>query len=104
MTGAIRSPSPASHSDASRPKRAAESHLAGLMATVQRYPDLMYGCDTSRFDEVFRPTAHLHDFRDGEMKAWSMDVYRDILNRRISCKSQNISKSSLWISRHRPWR
>jgi Putative lumazine-binding len=52
----------------------------------------MYGCDTSRFEKVFRPTAHLHDFRDGEMKAWSMDVCRDILNRRVSCKSQNISR------------
>jgi Putative lumazine-binding len=49
----------------------------------------MYDCDTSHFDEVFRPTAHLHGFRDGEMKAWSMDVYRDILNHRQSPRSLN---------------
>jgi len=52
----------------------------------------MYNCDTSHFDEVFQPTAHLHGFRDGEMKAWSMEVYRDILNRRTSSKSQNIPR------------
>lgn len=92
MTAAIRAPSSASHNAASRSDRAVESHQAGLMAALQRYLDLMYDCDTSRFDEVFRPTAHLHGFRDGEMKAWSMDVYRDILNRRVSSKSQNIPR------------
>ena len=92
MTKALYSMSPASHSGASRPNRAAESHPASLMTAVQRYLDLMYDCDTSHFDEVFQPTAHLHGFRDGEMKAWSMEVYRDILNRRTSSKSQNIPR------------
>jgi hypothetical protein len=52
----------------------------------------MYDCDTSRFGEVFRPTAMLHGFRDGEMQAWPMDAYRDILNRRVSSKSQNLPR------------
>jgi Putative lumazine-binding len=59
------------------------------MAALQKYLDLMYNCDTSRFDEVFRSTAHLHGFRDGEMKAWSAEVYRDILNNRQSPESQS---------------
>jgi hypothetical protein len=65
------------------------ANVACLMEGLQRYFDLMYDCDTSRFDEVFYPTVHLHGFRDGEMKAWSAEVYRDILDRRQSPKSQN---------------
>jgi hypothetical protein len=49
---------------------------------------MMYGCDTSRFDDIFRSTVNLHGFRDGEMMAWSAEVYRDILNKRQSPKSQ----------------
>jgi hypothetical protein len=50
---------------------------------------MMYGCDTSRFDDIFRSTVNLHGFRDGEMMAWSAEVYRDILNKRQSPKSQH---------------
>jgi hypothetical protein len=63
--------------------------VASLMGAVQKYFDLMYDCDTSRFDDVFCATVHLHGFRDGEMKAWSAEVYKDILNRRQSPKSLN---------------
>jgi hypothetical protein len=49
----------------------------------------MYDCDTSRFDEVFQPTVHLHGFREGEMKAWPAEVYKNILDQRQSPKSQN---------------
>jgi hypothetical protein len=63
--------------------------VASLMAALGKYFDLMYDCDTSRFDEVFRSTVHLHGFRDGQMQAWSSEVYREILNRRQSPKSQN---------------
>jgi hypothetical protein len=66
--------------------------LASLMAAVQKYFDLMYDCDTSRFDEVFRSTVNLHGFRDGAMQAWSAEVYRNILGRRQSPKSQNASR------------
>ena len=41
-----------------------------LAEAVQRYFDLMYDCDTSRFDRVFRSTAQLHGFREGEMTVW----------------------------------
>ena len=63
------------------------SCLTSLTEAVQRYFDLMYDCDTSRFDEVFLSTAHLHGFRDGQMMAWSMPVYREILEKRQSPKS-----------------
>jgi Putative lumazine-binding len=63
------------------------SGLTSLTEAVQKYFDLMYDCDTSRFDEVFRSTAHLHGFRDGRMVAWSAEVYRDILDKRQSPKS-----------------
>jgi len=63
--------------------------VASLMGAVHKYFDLMYDCDTSRFDDVFCATVRLHGFRDGEMKAWSAEVYKDILNRRRSPKSLN---------------
>ena len=89
MTATVFAPTPVPRNDAPATDQAADPRLAGLMAALQRYLDLMYDCDTSHFDAVFRPTGHLHGFRDGEMKAWSMEVYRDILNRRRSPKSQN---------------
>jgi hypothetical protein len=61
--------------------------LAPLMEAVQKYFDLMYDCDTSRFDNVFRSTAHLHGFRDGQWLAWSALTYREILDKRQSPKS-----------------
>src|SRR5262245_29096284 len=66
--------------------------IASLMQAVQRYFDLMYDCDTSHFHDVFYSTVQLHGFRDGEMKAWSAEVYRDILNQRQSPKSQHAAR------------
>lgn len=60
---------------------------ASLRAALQRYLDLMYDCDISRFDEVFAPTVQLHGFRDGAMQCWPAAVYRDILAKRQSPKS-----------------
>jgi hypothetical protein len=61
--------------------------IAGLTEAVQRYFELMYDCDTARFDRVFRPTSQLHGFRDGEMTVWSAQAYKDILAKRASPKS-----------------
>ncbi len=63
------------------------ARLIGLAEAIRKYFDLMYDCDTSRFDRVFRSTAHLHGFRDGTMVAWSAPVYKDILDKRQSPKS-----------------
>jgi hypothetical protein len=75
-----------------RPRTAPEigsACVTSLMEAVQAYFDLMYDCDTSRLNDVFYKSSHLQGFRDGSMVSWSMDVYRDILNRRQSPKSLN---------------
>ena len=60
-----------------------------LTRALQGYLDLMYDCETSRFDQVFRSTVQLHGFRDGKMVMWSASTYRDILDKRQSPKSLN---------------
>lgn len=59
----------------------------GLRGAVQRYFDLMYDCDTSRFDRVFRGTAQLHGFREGKMTMWPAADYKEILRSRQSPKT-----------------
>ena len=61
--------------------------VSSLMQAVQAYFELMYDCDTSRLGDVFYRSSHLHGFRDGKMVSWSMETYREILNRRQSPKS-----------------
>jgi hypothetical protein len=63
------------------------SSLGRLTDAVQKYFDLMYDCDTSRFDEVFRSTVQLHGHRDGQMVVWPALTYKDILEKRQSPKS-----------------
>lgn len=70
-------------------QQANSQSLARLMVAIQTYFELMYDCDVSRFDDVFFPGVHLHGFRDGRMQSWSADVYKDILRKRQSPKSQN---------------
>jgi putative lumazine-binding protein len=64
-----------------------------LVEAVQRYFDLMYDCDTARFDQVFASTVQLHGFRDGEMTVWPALAYRDVLGKRQSPKSQNAPRA-----------
>jgi hypothetical protein len=61
--------------------------VTSLRAALERYLELMYDCDVSRFDDVFAPTVQLHGFRDGAMQCWPAAVYRDILTKRQSPKS-----------------
>jgi hypothetical protein len=63
-----------------------------LLEAVQQYFNLMYDCDVSKFDSVFRSTAQLHGFREGEMTMWTADAYKAILSKRESPKSQNASR------------
>jgi hypothetical protein len=51
----------------------------GLASTIQRYFDLMYDCDVSRFDEVFHPTAQLHGVVAGKLTFWPAQTYREVL-------------------------
>ncbi len=62
--------------------------MESLTIAVQRYFDLMYDCDVSKFDAVFRPTAQLHGFRDGQMTMWPATEYKEILRKRESPKAQ----------------
>jgi hypothetical protein len=63
--------------------------VRSLIEAVQRYFDLMYDSDTSRFDRVFRSTAQLHGFREGEMSMWPAQTFKDVLASRPSPKSLN---------------
>jgi hypothetical protein len=63
--------------------------IDALGQAVQRYFDLMYDSDVSRFDRVFRSTAQLHGIRHGEMKLLTAQTYKDALAGAPSPKSQN---------------
>ena len=63
------------------------SRVQGLTQAVQRYFDLMYDSDTSRFDRVFRSSAQLHGFRDGQISMWPAQTFKDVLTSRPSPKS-----------------
>jgi len=64
-----------------------KADLDRLIAAVHRYFDLMYDCDTIRFDRVFRETSQLHGFREGRMSMWPAGEYKEILAKRQSPKS-----------------
>ena len=64
-----------------------QSSVQALTQAVQRYFDLMYDCDTARFDRVFRSTAQLHGFRDGQMTTWPAQTFKEVLAGRPSPKS-----------------
>ena len=88
MNATLRQPAPAAHGLHAAP-RVDAACMASLMAAVQKYLDMMYDCDTSRFDDVFHATAQLHGYRDGKMLCWPNRTYRDILDKRTSPKSVN---------------
>jgi Putative lumazine-binding len=88
MTATLRQPVSARDVVAVAPKVDATC-VASLMTALQKYLDMMYDCDTSRFDDVFYGTAQLHGYRDGKMVCWPNKTYRDILDKRQSPKSLN---------------
>ena len=65
------------------------SRVQGLTQAVQRYFDLMYDSDTSRFDHVFWSSAQLHGFRDGRISMWPAQTFKEVLAGRPSPKSVN---------------
>jgi hypothetical protein len=73
-------------------QRAARRLISGagqamLHDAVQKYFNLMYDCDTSHFNEVFRSTVQLHGVRDGHMVMWPAQTYKAVLEKRQSPKS-----------------
>jgi hypothetical protein len=60
-----------------------------LLAAVDRYFDLMFDNDISRFDEVFAPSAQLHGLRDDRLRLLPASEYKTALASRPSPKSRN---------------
>jgi len=67
--------------------------ISGLTDAVQRYFDLMYDSDVARFGRVFRSTAQLHGFRDGQMTMWPAATFKEMIAGRPSPKSQNAPRA-----------
>lgn len=63
--------------------------IEGLNQAVNRYFDLMYESDVSRFDRVFRSSAQLHGFREGQMTMWPAQRFKESLAGRPSPQSLN---------------
>ena len=55
------------------------STAQSLLAAVERYFDLMYDNDVSRFDRVFASSAQLHGLRDGHLRLLPAQDYRNAL-------------------------
>jgi Putative lumazine-binding len=60
-----------------------------LLAAVDRYFDLMFDNDVSRFGEVFAPSAQLHGLRDDQLRLIPAPDYKGALASRASPKSKN---------------
>jgi Putative lumazine-binding len=60
-----------------------------LLGAVERYFDLMFDNDVSRFDQVFASSAQLHGLRDGHLRLLPAQDYRNALASGPSPKSKN---------------
>ena len=60
-----------------------------LLDAVERYFDLMFDSDVSRFDQVFAPSAQLHGLRDGNLRLLPAQDYKSALASGPSPKSKN---------------
>jgi hypothetical protein len=64
------------------------STINALLDTIERYFDLMFDNDVSRFEQVFAPTAQLHGLRDGALRLLPSADYRSALASRESPQSK----------------
>ena len=60
-----------------------------LLDAVERYFDLMFDSDVSRFDQVFASSAQLHGLRDQNLRVLSAQEYKNALASGPSPKSRN---------------
>jgi hypothetical protein len=60
-----------------------------LLDAVDRYFDLMFDSDVSRFEQVFASSAQLHGLRDGNLRLLSTQDYKSLLASGPSPKSKN---------------
>lgn len=65
------------------------STCRSLLEAVERYFDLMFDNDVSRFGQVFASTAQLHGLRDANLLSYSAQEYRKALASRPSPQSKN---------------
>jgi Putative lumazine-binding len=59
-----------------------------LLHAIDRYFETMYDSDTSRFDQLFAPTAQLHGLRDGALRVLPVAEYRQRIASTASPKSK----------------
>jgi putative lumazine-binding protein len=60
-----------------------------LLDAVERYFDLMFDSEMSRFDRVFASSAQLHGLRDQNLRVLSAQEYKNALASGPSPKSRN---------------
>jgi putative lumazine-binding protein len=60
-----------------------------LLDAVERYLDLMFDGDVSRFGDVFAPSAQLHGLRDGNLRRLTAQEFKNALATGPSPKSKN---------------
>ena len=60
-----------------------------LLDAVERYFDLMFDSEVSRFDQVFASSAQLHGLRDQNLRVLSAQEYKNALASGPSPKSRN---------------
>jgi hypothetical protein len=60
-----------------------------LLDAVERYFDLMFDNEVSRFDRVFASSAQLHGLRDQNLRVLSSQDYKNVLASGPSPKSRN---------------
>ena len=60
-----------------------------LLDAVERYFDLMFDSEVSRFDRVFASSAQLSGLREGNLRVLSAQEYRNVLASGPSPKSRN---------------
>ena len=65
------------------------STCQSLLDAVERFFELMFVNDLSRFDHVFARSAQLHGLRDGDLRVLSAPDYRKALASAAPPKSKN---------------
>jgi len=60
-----------------------------LLGAVERYFDLMFDSDVSRFDQVFALSAQLHGLRDDNLRSLPAQDYKTALAAGPSPKAKN---------------
>ena len=79
---------------------------SSLLDAVERYFDLMFDSEVSRFDRVFASSAQLHGLRDGNLRVLSAQEYRNVLASGPSPKSRSAPRQQeiLLVDLRRPLR